>query len=44
MVDHALGVVGSRDGDGFLCELVQGGWVQDVPPVLGFGVRKGFGG
>lgn len=34
MIDHALSIVGTRNYDGFLCKLVQGGGVEDIPSVL----------
>jgi hypothetical protein len=34
VVNHSLSIVGACDGNSFLCELVEGCGVEDIPPVL----------
>jgi len=42
MINYSLSVVGTRDGDGFLRELVKSCMVKDVPSMLEEDSSKSF--
>jgi len=42
MINYSLSVVGTRDGDGFLRELVKSRMVKDVPSMLEEDSSKSF--